>query len=232
MRYVLAASVLILLGVPSMAGPLGGDRHDDSKRLERATQVFSEIMGTPDKGIPVELLDKAECVAIVPGLKKGGIGIGGRYGKGIVMCRKGDRRWTAPSFLTIEGGSFGFQLGYTQIDIVMLIMNRHGIESLVGDKFTVGADASAAAGPVGRHAQADTDIKLSAEILTYSRAKGLFAGIALNGAVCKQDRDDNRDFYGHEISARQILIDGSVPMPEQADNLARALSRQSPEKDK
>ncbi|HYM00999.1 MAG TPA: lipid-binding SYLF domain-containing protein [Blastocatellia bacterium] len=231
MKYVLAGSVLLLLGIPAMARPLGGDRHDDVKRLQRATSVFSEIMGTPDKGIPVELLDKSECVAIVPGLKKGGLGIGGRYGKGIVTCRKGDRSWTAPSFLTIEGGSFGFQLGYTQIDIVMLIMNRHGIESLVGDKFTVGADASAAAGPVGRHAQADTDIKLNAEILTYSRAKGLFAGVALNGAVCKQDRDDNRDFYGHEISARQILIDASVPMPQEAEPLAHALSRQSPKKD-
>lgn len=227
MRYLIGALILGILSIPAMAG----DRHDEVKRLQRATDVFSEIMGTPDKGIPEELLDKAECVAIVPGLTKGAIGIGGKYGKGVVMCRSGHGAWSAPSFLTIEGGSFGFQLGVTRIDLVMLIMNRHGMESLVSDKFTLGADASAAAGPVGRHAAADTDIKMNAEILTYSRAKGLFAGIALNGAVVKQDKDDNRDFYGHEIGAREILMGSEVPMPSEASSLAHALSRESPHKE-
>jgi lipid-binding SYLF domain-containing protein len=210
----------------------GGSHRDDVKRLRRATEVFTEIMGTPDKGIPVELLDKAECVAIVPGMKKGGFVIGGRYGKGVVMCRRPDKTWSAPSFLTVEGGSFGLQIGLTEIDLVMLVMNRNGMDSLVGDKFTIGADASAAAGPVGRHAGADTDIKLNAELLTYSRAKGLFAGLTLNGAVVKQDRDDNLDFYGKDVDARDILLEGKYPVPPEAARLAAALSRQSPEKDK
>jgi len=167
----------------------------------------------------------------VPGMSKGGIGVGGRYGKGVVTCRKGDRSWTAPSFITVEGGSFGLQLGFEKVDLVALIMNRHGMETLIGDKFTIGADAAAAAGPVGRNASADTDVKMNAEILTYSRAKGLFGGLALNGAVVKQDRDDNRDFYGKDVNARQILIEGKVPMPPEARPLAAALSRTSPVKE-
>ncbi|HWC78244.1 MAG TPA: lipid-binding SYLF domain-containing protein [Blastocatellia bacterium] len=187
-------------------------------------------MRTPDKGIPEDLLDRAECIAIVPGMKKGGLGIGGRYGKGAVMCRKSDRNWTAPSFITVEGGSVGLQIGFQQIDLVMLIMNREGMEKLVGDKFTIGADASAAAGPVGRQASAETNIRMDAQILTYSRAKGLFAGVTLNGAVLKQDKDDNRDFYRREINAREILFEGTVPIPPEAKPLAAALSWKSPKK--
>jgi SH3 domain-containing YSC84-like protein 1 len=219
-------SVLSLTAIPAMSQ----ERKDELLRLQRATQVFNEIMRTPDKGIPNDLLDKAECVAIVPGLKKGGLGIGGRYGKGVVMCRQPGRKWSAPSFLTVEGGSIGLQIGFQQIDLVMLIMNREGMEKLVGDKFTVGADASAAAGPVGRQASAETNIRLDAQILTYSRAKGLFAGVTVNGAVVKQDKDDNRDFYGKEMDARAILFTGTVPMPVEAEALAAALSRESPKK--
>lgn len=220
--------VVLLLVVSSVA--VAFDRKDSVKRLQRASAVFSEIMRTPDKGIPEDLLDKCECVGIIPGLKKGGLGIGGKYGRGVLMCRKPDRSWTAPSFITIEGGSVGFQIGFTQIDVVMLIMNRKGIEKLIGDKFTVGADASAAAGPVGRQASAQTNIRLDAEILTYSRAKGLFAGVALDGATLRQDKDDNRDFYGKEVDARTILLDGSVPMPAEARPLASSLSWKSPKK--
>jgi SH3 domain-containing YSC84-like protein 1 len=222
----LLLSVLLLTAIPG----LSEGRKDEVQRLQRATAVFSEIMRTPDKGIPNDLLDKAECVAIVPGLKKGGLGIGGRYGKGVVMCRQPGRTWSAPSFMTVEGGSIGLQIGFQQIDLVMLIMNREGMEKLVGDKFTVGADASAAAGPVGRQASAETNIRLDAQILTYSRAKGLFAGVTLNGAVVKQDKDDNRDFYGKEMNARAILFEGSVPMPVEGQPLAAALSRESPRK--
>ena len=231
MKPILKSCLLLLL-VPtfSYALPRPEGRSDEVKRLKRATEVFSEIMRTPDKGIPADLLDKSECIAIVPGLKKGGLGIGGRYGKGVVMCRKADRRWSAPSFLTVEGGSVGLQIGFQQIDLVMLIMNREGMQKLVGDKFTVGADASAAAGPVGRQASAETNIRLDAQILTYSRAKGLFAGVTLNGAVVKQDKDDNRDFYGREINAREILFEGKVPMPAEAKPLAAALSWESPRK--
>ena len=220
--------VVLLLVVSTVA--IAFDRKDSVKRLQRSSEVFSEIMRTPDKGIPEDLLDKCECVGIVPGLKKGGLGIGGKYGRGVLMCRKPDRNWTAPSFITIEGGSVGFQIGFTQIDVVMLMMNRKGVEKLIGDKFTVGADASAAAGPVGRQASAQTNIRLDAEILTYSRAKGLFAGVALDGATLRQDKDDNRDFYGKEIDARTILLEGSVPMPAEARPLASALSWKSPKK--
>jgi lipid-binding SYLF domain-containing protein len=225
-------SLIVSLLWLSLSGPwaLAGQRDDEVKRLKRATQVFTEIMRTPDKGIPEDLLDRAECVAIVPGLKKGGLGIGGRYGKGIAMCRRPNRQWSAPSFLTVEGGSFGLQIGFQQIDLVMLIMNREGMEKLVGDKFTIGADASAAAGPVGRQASAETNIRMDAQILTYSRAKGLFAGITVNGAVVKRDKDDNRYFYRKEIDARQILFEGTVPMPEEAKALAAALSWESPRK--
>jgi SH3 domain-containing YSC84-like protein 1 len=226
LKSFLLLSLLSLTAIPAMSQ----ERKDELQRLQRATAVFSEIMRTPDKGIPNDLLDKAECVAIVPGLKKGGLGIGGRYGKGVVMCRQPGRKWSAPSFLTVEGGSIGLQIGFQQIDLVMLVMNREGMEKLVGDKFTVGADASAAAGPVGRQASAETNIRLDAQILTYSRAKGLFAGITVNGAVVKQDKDDNRDFYGKEMDARAILFEGSVPMPVEAESLAAALSRESPRK--
>jgi lipid-binding SYLF domain-containing protein len=220
----------LLLVVAPAALAVGEGKADEVKRLSRATEVFKEIMRIPEKGIPGDLLDKAECIAIVPGLKKGGLGIGGRYGKGVVMCRKPDRNWSAPSFLTVEGGSIGLQIGFQQIDLVMLVMNREGMEKLVGDKFTVGADASAAAGPVGRQASAETNIRMDAQILTYSRAKGLFAGVTLNGAVVKQDKDDNRDFYGKEMDARAILFEGTVPMPAEARSLASALSWKSPKK--
>jgi lipid-binding SYLF domain-containing protein len=227
MKHFISAFLLLLL-VSSAA--LAGKRSDEVARLKRATEVFNEIMATPDKGIPGDLLDKAECVAIVPGLKKAGLGLGGKYGKGLVMCRQGKKSWSAPSFITIEGGSVGFQIGVQQTDVVMLIMNRKGIEKLIGDKFTLGADASAAAGPVGRDASAQTNVRLDAEILTYSRAKGLFAGVSLNGATLRQDKDDNSDFYGKEMNARAILLEGTVPMPEEAKALAAALSHESPRK--
>jgi lipid-binding SYLF domain-containing protein len=186
-------------------------------------------MKSPDKGIPQDLLDKAACIVVVPGLKKGGIGIGGKYGKGEIMCRKSDHGWSAPLFITIEGGSFGLQLGFEQIDVIMLIMNRNGVDKLIADKFTIGADASAAAGPVGRQTSAQTNVRLDAEILTYSRAKGLFAGISLDGATLRPDKEDNRDFYGKDVDARHV-IDGDVPMPPEARPLASALAWQSPSK--
>jgi SH3 domain-containing YSC84-like protein 1 len=225
-KSLLACVALVIFS----SAVLAADRSDEVKRLQRATEVFSEVMKTPDRGIPEDLLDKSECIAIVPGLKKGGLGLGGKYGKGVIMCRKPDRSWTAPSFITIEGGSVGFQIGFTQIDVVMLMMNKRGVEKLIGDKFTVGADASAAAGPVGRQTAAQTNIRLDAEILTYSRAKGLFAGVSLDGATLRSDKDDNRDFYGKDLDARKILIDGDVPMPAEARSLASALSWKSPKK--
>ncbi|HVF91784.1 MAG TPA: lipid-binding SYLF domain-containing protein [Blastocatellia bacterium] len=229
MKIFLTVSLALVTSATALAGP-GVKRSDEVQRLQRATEVFSEIMKTPDKGVPEDLLDRAACIAIVPGLKKGGLGIGGRYGKGVVMCRKANKSWSAPSFITVEGGSVGLQIGFQQIDLVMLIMNREGMEKLLGDKFTVGADISAAAGPVGRQASAETNIRLDAKILTYSRAKGLFAGITLNGAVVKQDKDDNRDFYEKEMDPSEILFGETVPMPREARALAAALSWKSPRK--
>jgi lipid-binding SYLF domain-containing protein len=231
MKYSLQSLLLVLLVASvAVAGGKPAKRADEVKRLQRATEVFSEIMKTPDKGIPTDLLDKAECVAIVPGLKKGALGVGGKYGKGVVMCRKPDRQWTAPSFYAVEGGSVGFQIGFSQTDVVLLIMNRKGIEKLIGDKFTLGADASVAAGPVGRSATAQTNVRMDAEILGYSRSKGLFAGVSLEGATLRPDKDDNRDFYGKDVDARAILLDAKVPMPAEARPLASALSWQSPKK--
>ena len=230
MKSLLAALLLlVLMGPVALAA---GKRSDEVQRLRRAADVFKEIMATPDKAIPDDLLDRAECVAIVPGLKKGALGFGGKYGKGVVTCRKSDRHWSAPSFISVEGGSVGFQISFSQTDVVLLVMNRKGIDKLIGDKFTLGADASVAAGPVGRTANAQTDVKLDAEILGYSRAKGLFAGVSLEGATLRQDGDNIRDFYGEAISPRKILLEGTVPMPAEARPLAAALAHESPRKQK
>ena len=227
MKGILATSLGVLFLASSFAF---ANRADSVKRLGHASEVFGEIMKTPDKGIPGDLLDKCECVGIVPGLKKGGLGFGAKYGKGVVMCRKPNRTWTAPAFVTIEGGSFGLQIGFTQVDVIMLFMNRKGVDKLMGDKFTIGADASAAAGPVGRSTSAQTNARMDAEILTYSRAKGLFAGVSLDGATLRPDKDDNRDFYGKEVDARKILLESAIPMPAEAQPLAAQLSRTSPVK--
>lgn len=229
MKSFLVFLLLSLLVVPTaLAGK--NERTDEVDRVKRSTEVFREIMSAPDKGIPEDLLDKAECVVIVPGLTKAALGLGGRYGKGIVMCRKSDRSWSAPLFIRIEGGSAGFQIGVQKTDVVMLVMNRHGMDKLLGDKFTLGADASVAAGPVGRSATAQTNVRLDAEILGYSRSKGLFAGISLDGATLRQDKDDNRDFYGKDIDARALLMEGTMPLPSEARPLAALLSRKSPSK--
>ncbi|HEY6329378.1 MAG TPA: lipid-binding SYLF domain-containing protein [Blastocatellia bacterium] len=224
MSRMVSALAILLLGASAVFA--GGDRHTEEKRLEHASEVFGEIMRTPDKGIPNDLLNKAECIAIVPGLSKGGFIVGGDYGKGIVTCRTGNG-WSAPSFLTLGGGSFGLQLGFEKVDVVMLIMNHRGMERLLSDKFTIGGDAAAAAGPVGRDTSAQTDAELTAEILTYSRAKGVFGGLTLNGTVVKQDHEDNRNFYGPNVSAKEILNGNATP-PEAAHPLLGQLSRWSP----
>jgi len=230
MKSLLAVWLLLVLTAPVAFA--AGKRSDEVQRLQRAAEVFKEIMATPDKAIPDDLLDRAECVAIVPGLKKAALGFGGKFGRGVVTCRKADRHWSAPSFITVEGGSVGFQIGFSQTDVVLLIMNRKGIDKLIGDKFTLGADASVAAGPVGRTANAQTDVKLDAEILGYSRAKGLFAGVSLEGATLRQDADNIRDFYGEAVDPRKILLEGTVPMPAEGRPLAVALAHESPHKRK
>src|SRR5436190_7471539 len=164
-------------------------------RLKAAADVLNEIQSAPDQGIPEEVLGSAECVAVVPSMLKGGFIVGARYGRGLASCRTA-KGWSAPAFFTVGGGSFGLQIGGQAVDLVMLIMNKNGMNNLLSSKFKVGADASAAAGPVGRHASADTDWKMRAQILTYSRARGVFAGLELAGASVRQDKDSTREFYG------------------------------------
>src|SRR5437762_1758361 len=180
-----------------------------NKRVESAASVLDEIQGAPDQGIPEEVLGSAECVAVVPSLRKGGFVFGGRYGRGVASCRT-PKGWSAPAFFTVKGGSFGLQIGGQAVDLVMLVMNQEGMKNLLASKFQIGADASAAAGPVGRHAEGETDWKMRAQILTYSRARGAFAGITLNGASIKQDKDSTREFYGRMVPFRTSLT-GEIP---------------------
>lgn len=185
-----------------------------SERVQAAAEVLSEIQDAPDQGIPENVLGSAECVAVVPTLLNGGFIVGARYGRGVASCRT-PKGWSAPAFFMIEGGSVGFQIGGQAVDLVMLIMNADGMKNLLASKFKLGADASATAGPVGRAAAADTDWKLKAQILSYSRARGVFAGVALDGAVIKQDKDSTREFYGHMVTP-QAALQGLVDAPQSA----------------
>lgn len=195
-----------------------------SSRLESAATVLNEIMATPDKGIPSDILGSAKCVAVVPNLLKGGFIVGAAHGRGMATCRTATG-WSAPAPLTTTGGSVGLQIGGQAVDLVMVVMNDRGMQALLTNKFKLGADASVAAGPVGRHTEGATDWKLRAEVLTYSRARGLFAGISFNGAVIKQDEDATGELYGRQIDFKTILT-GSVPAPQSAEKFLAAV-RQS-----
>jgi lipid-binding SYLF domain-containing protein len=198
-------------------------------QLQKATNVMNEIMSTPDKGIPRDLLDKAVCVGIVPSEVKFAFVFGGSYGRGVLVCRKGGNgQWDAPSMFTMGGASVGFQIGGEATDVVFLVMNPEGMKKLVQDSVKLGAELSAAAGPVGRSADGATDAQLHAEILSYSRSRGLFAGASLDGAVYKQDEDDNQALYGRKVTAKEILIDGTVPTPRAAEGLDGTLTKFSP----
>lgn len=199
-----------------------------NERLADSAAVFSEIMQTPDKGIPQDLLAKAQCVVIIPGLKKAAFVVGAEYGRGFAECRKPDGMgWGAPAAVRMEGGSVGFQLGGSDTDMVLLVMSRRGMEKLTEDKFTLGADAAAAAGPVGRNATAATDAELHAEILAWSRARGLFAGISVKGATLRPSQDWNEQLYGKKMSNREILMSGNVQRPAEAEPLIHELDRYS-----
>lgn len=189
--------------------------------------MFEEIMGIKDKQIPQDLLDKAACAVLVPGLKKGAFVFGAKYGRGFVLCRKkSGPGWSAPGAVRVEGGSFGLQIGGSETDVVMLVMNDRGAERLLGSKFTVGGDASAAAGPVGRTAAAETDATMRAEILTWSRARGVFAGISLQGATLRPDREAIRGLYGKDLDNRAIVL-GDTAVPPSAQKLVAALNKYS-----
>jgi lipid-binding SYLF domain-containing protein len=192
-------------------------------RAQAAADVLNEIQAAPDKGIPEEVLRSADCVAVVPSMLKGGFMVGAKYGRGLASCRT-EKGWSAPAFFLVTGGSFGFQIGGQAVDLVMLIMNKDGMKHLLSSQFALGADASVAAGPVGRHAEGNTDWKLRAEVLTYSRARGLFAGVSLNGAVIKQDKDSTREFYGRMVPFRTSLI-GEIEPPVGANAFLTTLAK-------
>src|SRR6476659_6245605 len=192
-------------------------------RVESAATVLTEIMATPDKGIPSEILGSAKCVAVVPSLLKGGFVVGAMHGRGMTTCRT-ETGWSAPAPLTTTGGSIGLQIGGQAVDLVMVVMNDRGMQALLTSKFKLGADASVAAGPVGRHTEGSTDWKLRAEVLTYSRARGLFAGISFNGAVIKQDEDATRELYGRMVDFKSILT-GSVASPQAAEKFLAAVKQ-------
>jgi len=223
MKNTWLAVLLIVLGV---ASAFGASKEDE--RLAEAGKAFDEIMSGKDN-IPKSVLDKADCVVVIPGMKKGGFVVGGRYGKGMVSCRgDGKSGWGAPAMLEIGGGSFGLQIGASAVDVVMLVMDRKGMDSLLKSKFTLGGDASVAAGPVGRAGSADTDALMTAKILSYSRSKGVFAGLELQGSTLNQDNGANKVLYSKEIDAKEILA-GQVKSPTGAKPVIDVLTKYSPQ---
>jgi lipid-binding SYLF domain-containing protein len=219
----------VLAVVTFCAMTLAAEASDDMKQLEKATDVLNEIMRAPDNGIPFDLLGKSVCVGVVPSEIKGAFVVGGTYGRGVLVCRKhGDGPWGAPSFFTLGGANVGFQIGGKATDVVFLVMNPEGVKKLLQDKVKLGAEISATAGPVGRTAEGATDAQLHAEILSYSRTRGLFAGLSLDGQVLKQDTDDNQRLYGRRVSPKEILVSGEVEPPPAAKPLDKTLTKYAP----
>jgi lipid-binding SYLF domain-containing protein len=221
MKRTLLLAILLSLGSLSWAS----GKQDTLDRLTRAGQVLDEIMAAPDKGIPQEVLDNAKCIAVVPSMIKGAFFFGGKHGRGVATCRTASG-WSAPAFISVGGGSWGLQFGAQGIDLVMTVMNDQGMQRMLSNKFQVGGDAAAVGGPVGRHASVGTDWKADSQILTYSRSKGLFAGIALTGAVVQQDEDSTRDVYRKMLEQRAILS-GSVATPASARSFIKAVKSSS-----
>ena len=211
---------MALLSLSSI-GWAGSNREATTDRLDHAGRVIHEIMAAPDKGIPQEVLEHAKCIAVVPHMLKGGFVFGAENGRGVATCRTANG-WSAPAFFTITGGSWGLQIGVEGVDLVMIIQNEEGMKHLINSNFELGGDASAAAGPVGRHASADTDWKLNTEVLTYSRAKGLFAGLTLTGAAIRRDEDSTEATYGHDVTTRHIL-NGEEAIPASAQSFIEAV---------
>jgi lipid-binding SYLF domain-containing protein len=224
-KHPAAILVVVLLATPAFA-----DDAKEVERLQNATTVLKEILGMPES-IPKDLLDRAECVIVFPSVKKVAVGVGGSYGRGAIVCRAGDRfdgKWGAPAMFALEGGSIGFQLGGQETDFVLLVMNEAGATSVLGSKVKLGADASAAAGPKGRTTGAATDIVMRAEILTYSRARGLFAGVSLEGSTLRSDGEANENLYGRKITAREIVRQKAMPVPAAGQPLVDLLNQRAP----
>lgn len=230
MKRLTIASLALLLGFNVMASGAGASDREEQDRAKKAATAFQEIMSAPDQSVPQELLDRAECVAVFPSVKKAGFVVGGQYGKGLISCRRSEGSWGASAFFTIGGGSFGLQIGGQAVDLVLLIMNPSGVDGLLQDKFEIGAGAAASAGPVGRNAHASTDVLMKAQILSYSRSRGLFAGLELKGAVITQDKEANHNVYGKEISARDILVDGKARSTATTQSYTQALQKFSPKR--
>ncbi|SPE39499.1 conserved exported hypothetical protein [Candidatus Sulfopaludibacter sp. SbA3] len=205
------------------------DKSKAAGRLDDSAVLFSEIMSAPDRSIPQDLLDKSECIVLVPGLKKGAFVVGGKYGRGFALCRAAGQGWGPPAAIRIEGGSFGLQVGFSSSDVVLLVMNERGMKRLTTDKFTIGADATAALGPVGRNASAQTDAMMTAEILSWSRSRGVFAGASLDGATLRNDLDENKALYGQRWTSKEILNSGAK-MPAAAGKLIAELNKYSARK--
>ena len=216
---------LLLMSVIGLAGTLawaGSDREDTVERMQKSVDVITAIMSTPDKGIPEEVLSGAKCIVVVPNLLKGGFIFGGKHGRGVASCRTPEG-WSAPAFVSVGGGSWGLQIGVEGVDLVMLVMNDRGLQHLLSSKLELTGEGSVAAGPVGRHTSAGTDILLNTEVLTYSRSKGVFAGLTLEGAIIEQDNDSTRAIYGHHMQFRTILS-GKGPTPKSAEAFMRAVA--------
>ncbi|GAB4239890.1 MAG: hypothetical protein Kow00109_14860 [Acidobacteriota bacterium] len=220
----------ILVPLAFLAATLFAGKQDETKRLEDCARVLREVLDIPE-GIPQDLLDRAECVIVIPSMKKFALGIGGSYGKGALVCRKGKDftgPWSAPAMMRLEGGSIGLQLGGSATDVILLVVNPRGVESLLKSKVKLGADAKVAAGPKGRSTQAATDALMTAEILAYSRSRGLFAGISLEGSTLRPDSGANRDLYGKKLDARRIVLENAVTPPPEARPLIELLQQRSP----
>jgi lipid-binding SYLF domain-containing protein len=212
----------------AVTGAFAADREAKAiDRIDASADVVTDLLRASDKGVPQDLLDKAKCVVVIPGMKKAGFIIGANYGRGFAVCRKmGGAGWSAPAAMRVEGGSVGFQIGGTEQDILLLVMNDGAMKHLLADKFTIGGDASASAGPIGRTATAETDAEMHAEMLSYSRSRGLFAGISLQGATMRPDHETDHELYGHDVSNKEILS-GGVPVPEGGHKLDMALNANS-----
>jgi len=227
MKKLVACCVIVLM---SAVGAFSSDSEHEQDRVKDAGEVLKEVLNIPDD-IPQDLLDKAECVVVLPSVKKGAFGIGGSYGRGVMTCRSGEHykgKWGAPALYALEGVSIGFQLGGQATDFVLLVMNPKGAKSLLSSKVKLGADASAAAGPKGRTAEGATDIVMNAEILSYSRNKGLFAGVSLEGSTLRSDGSANEKLYGRKLTAKDIIRGGKVGVPASANELVSLLDRKSP----
>ncbi len=222
MKKTISLLLMSFIGMVGTYAWAGSNREDTVERLQKSVDVLHAIMNTPDKGIPEEVLSNAKCILVVPDLIKGGFIIGGKHGRGVATCRTTDG-WSAPAFVSVGGGSWGLQIGVEGVDLVMLVMNDQGFQHLLSSKFELTGEGSVAAGPVGRHASAGTDWKMNTEMLTYSRSKGVFAGLTLEGAVVQQDDDSTRAIYGKNMTFRKILS-GKASTPKSADAFMKAVS--------